>query len=131
MEFRVAYPNELYHHGILKQKWGIRRFQNKDGSLTPAGKKRYRKLTRKADENKLFQKVLTLVSDVEKKEMSDVPKSTVAKGRSHFMRMQQQQIHMQTHMDNTRIFNQIHMNNMNMHMNNMHMMNNINHFHHM
>ena len=33
--------NELYHHGILGQKWGIRRFQNPDGSLTEAGKKRY------------------------------------------------------------------------------------------
>ncbi len=33
--------NELYHHGIKGMKWGIRRFQNKDGSLTKAGKKRY------------------------------------------------------------------------------------------
>ena len=32
---------ELYHHGIKGQRWGIRRFQKKDGSLTPAGKKRY------------------------------------------------------------------------------------------
>lgn len=32
---------ELYHHGIKGQRWGIRRYQNKDGSLTPAGKKRY------------------------------------------------------------------------------------------
>ena len=31
----------IYHHGIKGQKWGIRRFQNKDGSLTTAGKKRY------------------------------------------------------------------------------------------
>lgn len=31
----------LCHHGILGQKWGIRRFQNKDGTLTAAGKKRY------------------------------------------------------------------------------------------
>ena len=34
---------ELYHHGIKGQKWGVRRFQNKDGSLTPAGKKRLSK----------------------------------------------------------------------------------------
>lgn len=32
---------ELCHHGILGQKWGIRRFQNKDGSLTSSGKIRY------------------------------------------------------------------------------------------
>lgn len=32
---------ELYHHGIKGQRWGIRRFQNKDGSLTPAGRRRY------------------------------------------------------------------------------------------
>lgn len=32
--------NELKHHGILGMKWGVRRFQNKDGSLTPEGKKR-------------------------------------------------------------------------------------------
>lgn len=34
----------LVHHGIKGQKWGIRRFQNKDGSLTPAGRKRVAKL---------------------------------------------------------------------------------------
>ena len=32
--------NELYHYGIRGQRWGIRRFQNPDGSLTPAGRKR-------------------------------------------------------------------------------------------
>lgn len=31
----------LYHHGILGMRWGVRRFQNKDGSLTSAGKSRY------------------------------------------------------------------------------------------
>lgn len=33
--------NYLVHHGILGMKWGVRRFQNKDGSLTAAGRSRY------------------------------------------------------------------------------------------
>lgn len=33
--------NELYHFGVKGQKWGIRRYQNKDGTLTPAGRQRY------------------------------------------------------------------------------------------
>lgn len=35
----------LTHHGILGQKWGVRRYQNPDGSLTSAGKARYAALT--------------------------------------------------------------------------------------
>ena len=35
-----SWREELYHHGILGQKWGVRRYQNKDGSLTSEGKKR-------------------------------------------------------------------------------------------
>lgn len=33
--------NEIYHHGIVGMHWGIRRYQNSDGSLTNAGRKRY------------------------------------------------------------------------------------------
>ena len=33
--------NELQHYGVLGMKWGVRRYQNKDGTLTPSGKKRY------------------------------------------------------------------------------------------
>lgn len=35
------YTQELYHHGTKGQKWGIRKYQNADGSLTPEGKRRY------------------------------------------------------------------------------------------
>lgn len=38
---RTPYPNELMHYGIMGMKWGVRRYQNPDGTLTAAGKKRY------------------------------------------------------------------------------------------
>ena len=42
------YETELYHHGIKGQRWGIRRFQNKDGSLTRLGQKRVDKQAKAA-----------------------------------------------------------------------------------
>ena len=38
--------NELYHHGILGQHWGVRRYQNKDGTLTEEGQKHWNNLHR-------------------------------------------------------------------------------------
>ena len=50
-------PEEfLEHHGIKGQKWGVRRFQNSDGSYTSAGKKRYGILTEAADKAEKFAK---------------------------------------------------------------------------
>ena len=37
----MTYTNSLCHYGIKGQKWGVRRYQNDDGTLTAAGKKRY------------------------------------------------------------------------------------------
>ena len=39
---------ELYHHGVKGMKWGVRRYQNADGTLTSKGKARQAKQTKKA-----------------------------------------------------------------------------------
>ena len=46
------HSNELYHHGIKGMRWGIRRYQNDDGSLTSAGQKRYARDAREKEFNK-------------------------------------------------------------------------------
>lgn len=70
--------NELYHHGIKGMHWGIRRYQNKDGSLTPAGKRRLSQIESERDTLLRVKKKGDSTSDsapVEKKktarEMSD------------------------------------------------------------
>ena len=77
--------DELYHHGIKGQRWGIRRYQNSDGSLKPAGRKRYndgadgirdekRKLRKKLSKIKKKEKLEKLKSerdDLKKKVKSE------------------------------------------------------------
>lgn len=67
MSVKVRYSSEyLEHSGIKGQKWGVRRYQNKDGSLTPEGRKRYSRIRR-------FGKSL---GDASKAELSDMRKHT-------------------------------------------------------
>ena len=58
----IVDKNELYHHGIKGQKWGVRRYQNADGTYTQAGKKR-----RDTTEGYSYKKT----SLKEKKQMTD------------------------------------------------------------
>ena len=61
------------HHGIKGQKWGVRRYQNKDGSLTPAGRKRIRRIYSKDNR-------LTFDEKEMKSEKDSLVKSGVVKG---------------------------------------------------
>lgn len=89
--------NELYHHGIKGMHWGVRRFQNYDGTLTDAGKQRERKsdraMRREAKKRRKWNaKNSALLSDKEltdqilrlqrEKQLKDLTKQTVSPGRS-------------------------------------------------
>ena len=66
--------DELYHHGILGMKWGVRRYQNKDRSLTNAGKKCKKKRYESADEkeaNRLRKKKSYELSNTEIRKINE------------------------------------------------------------
>lgn len=57
----MFFYDELYHHGVKMQRWGVRRYQNKDGTHTPLGRKRDRE--RKARSSKYRQPYYQNVND--------------------------------------------------------------------
>lgn len=70
--------SELYHQGIKGMKWGIRRYQNEDGSLTEAGKERYRRREKKTEKyrNKESDVINRRLMDIEKSAGKNLKRST-------------------------------------------------------
>ena len=67
--YYVVTNDQLAHHGILGQKWGVRRYQNEDGSLTNAGKKRYAKEAVK-ELNKYEKEAVNAIAEYNKHDMA-------------------------------------------------------------
>ena len=92
---------ELYHHGVLGQKWGVRRYQNKDGSLTAAGRhrkgdsnndaeqrERNVKLAKRVAAGTVYaakhpEKIASVINKVKNIKMKDISQQAVEKGKNY------------------------------------------------
>ena len=66
--------NELIHYGVLGMKWGVRRFQNKDGTLTAAGKVRYSDHLTKKDNKWIKKNTAKITAKARKKSERELMK---------------------------------------------------------
>ena len=90
----VVYDGEIYHHGVKGMKWGVRRYMNEDGTLTDAGKKRYRnanKTVMKADPYEVSKKTIKALPRKQRKDteryVKDSKKSYLESGKKAYKDM--------------------------------------------
>lgn len=76
MYYMIA-NDELYHHGIKGQKWGVRKYQNPDGSLTSEGRRRYGFGERVANTGRKIRDFMTVKGEDGKRHLSSKGKKVV------------------------------------------------------
>lgn len=78
-EYLIIRPDELYHYGVLGMKWGIRRYQNKNGKLTDEGRRRYA--------TKTFMEATKKANKYEKKRSDAFVKGTATQAKAQNLLM--------------------------------------------
>lgn len=79
--YEIQRDSDLMHHGIQGQKWGVRRFQNEDGTLKSAGKKRYSRFFSDKD---TYERIKNIRNTKRMDYMSDRQKVSLDKAEAYW-----------------------------------------------
>ena len=70
--YQVYNDEYLMHHGVKGMKWGVRRYRNKDGTLTPVGKQQLRYRRRAISSNKTIDDVNDILKSMNSDDLSKI-----------------------------------------------------------